>query len=179
MKKRLLCLALCVLLLLPAAVGCSSTVAVDLPIVEDGKAMLYICMPKEHTAQTLYARDRLVFFVRAQTGVTLESGTAAKMPSGAPVLYLGDCGAALSAELAERLEGEEKFYLAAEGQEIAVVADSEAFLYDAVDYLIAHMSGDADGKTLTLQGELEELGRAIGVQIMAVHEDIFNAMHTV
>lgn len=30
-----------------------------------------------------------------------------------------------------------------------------------------------------LQNELESLGREIGVQIMAVHEDIFNAMHTV
>ena len=30
-----------------------------------------------------------------------------------------------------------------------------------------------------LQTELEALGREIGVQIMAVHEDIFNAMHTV
>ena len=30
-----------------------------------------------------------------------------------------------------------------------------------------------------LQNELEALGQEIGVQIMAVHEDIFNAMHTV
>ena len=30
-----------------------------------------------------------------------------------------------------------------------------------------------------LQSELEALGREIGMQIMAVHEDIFNAMHTV
>ena len=30
-----------------------------------------------------------------------------------------------------------------------------------------------------LQSELETLGREIGMQIMAVHEDIFNAMHTV
>ena len=30
-----------------------------------------------------------------------------------------------------------------------------------------------------LQNELEALGAEIGVQIRAVHEDIFNAMHTV
>ncbi len=30
-----------------------------------------------------------------------------------------------------------------------------------------------------LQNELEALGREMGLQIMAVHEDIFNAMHTV
>ena len=30
-----------------------------------------------------------------------------------------------------------------------------------------------------LQNELEGLGKDIGLQIMAVHEDIFNAMHTV
>ena len=30
-----------------------------------------------------------------------------------------------------------------------------------------------------LQNELEALGAEIGVQISAVHEDIFNAMHTV
>lgn len=156
MKIRIFSLLLCVLLLLPLAAGCSTPAKADIPVVEDGKAALYICMPEEHTAQTLYARDRLVFFVQQKTGVTLGSGTAADIPaSAAAVLYLGDCGTELTQKLAKGLKGKDEFRFAVEEAAIAVVADSEAFLYDAVDYLIARMSSDSAGTSLRVQGEIE------------------------
>ncbi len=154
MKKRILCLLLALLCIIPLY-GCEKEpdpVSVDITLVESGEAKLYIQLPADTPAQILYARDRLVFYVQEKTGVTPESGTEAK--SGVPTLTLGNNIDELSAKRCEKLEGD-VFRIYAAEQRITVVATNEAFLYDAIDHLIEKMEYDEETKTLRLSGVLD------------------------
>lgn len=153
MTKRILCLLLCVFTLLPLFAACGADGAsVDITLVENGKAMLYIQLPKDTPAQVLYAKDRLLYYVQEKTGATLRSGTKEK--ADAPTLTLGNGIDDLSTAQCEGLEGDVFRIFAAE-QRITVVATNEAFLYDAIDRLIEKMSYDEATNTLKLCGVLD------------------------
>lgn len=148
---RTVCLLLCVLMLLPLY-GCGyKAQSVDITLVEGGKAKLYVQLPEETPAQVLYARDRLVFYVQEKTGATLESGTEAPA-QGTPYLTLGNVGDETYATLAEELEGEQ-FLVRAAGNRITVAASNDAFLFDAVGYLIEKTT--LEGGTLRLSGVID------------------------
>lgn len=153
---RFLCALLCVLMLLPLY-GCGTDpVSVDVTLVENGEAKLYIQLPAETPQQILYAKDRLCFYVQKLTGVMPESGT--EPVTGRPVLTLGNEIDEQSREQAEEIVDEELgnvFRIFAAEQKITAVAANDAFLYDAVDYLIGKMSYDEGTNTLKLQGVLD------------------------
>ena len=155
MTKRLLCLLLCVFTLLPLLAACSSepdAESVDITLVENGKAQLYIQLPKNTPAQVLYAKDRLLYYVQEKTGASLRSGTKEK--TDAPTITLGNDVDDLSTAQCEGLEGD-VFRIFAAGQRITVVSTNEAFLYDAIDHLIEKMTYDATTNTLKLSGALD------------------------
>ena len=134
MTKRLLCLLLCVFTLLPLFAACGTkSESVEITLVENGKAHLYIQLPKDTPAQVLYAKDRLLYYVQEKTGVSLRSGTKEK--TDAPTVTIGNTVDDLSTAQCEGLEGD-VFRIHAAGQRITVVATNEAFLYDAIDRLI-------------------------------------------
>ena len=154
--SRTVCLLLCVFMLLSLA-ACNTEsepdpVSVDITLVENGEAKLYIQMPKDTPAHILYAKDRLVFSVQEKTGVTLESGT--KQKADTPTITLGNTIDELSTKRCENLQGDVFRIFAAE-QRITVVATNEAFLYDAIDHLIEKMSYDEATNTLKLSGVLD------------------------
>ena len=153
MKKRILCLLLCVFTLLPLFAACGEKSAeVDITLVENGKAQLYIQLPKDTPAQVLYAKDRLLYYVQEKTGVSLKSGTKEKTDT--PTLTIGNAVDDLSTAQSEKLEGDVFRIFAAE-QRITVVATNEAFLYDAIDHLIGKMTYDEGTNTLKLTGVLD------------------------
>lgn len=152
--SRTVCLLLCIFLLFPLA-ACQKErdpVSVDIALVENGEAKLYIQLPQDTPAQILYARDRLVFYVGEKTGVTLESGTEQK--SGVPTLTLGNNIDEFSTKRCEKLEGD-VFRIHAAEQRITLVATNEAFLYDAIDHLIEKMNCDEATNSLSLSGILD------------------------
>ena len=153
MTKRLLCLLLCVFALLPLFTACGTkSESVEITLVENGKAQLYIQLPKDTPAQVLYAKDRLLYYVQEKTGASLKSGTKEK--SDVPTITLGNGVDDFSAAQCEGLEGE-VFRIHAAAQRITVVATNEAFLYDAIDHLIEKMSYDEETNTLKLCGVLD------------------------
>ena len=148
---RTVCLFLCVLMLLPLY-GCGYKVqSVDIALTEGGEAKLYIQLPEDAAKEILYARDRLVFYVQEKTGATLASGTEAPA-DGTPYLTLGNVGDEAYATLAEELEGDQ-FLIRAAGNRITVAASNDAFLFDAVGYLIEKMT--LEGGTLRLSGVID------------------------
>ena len=152
--SRTVCLLLCIFLLLPL-VACEKEpdpVSVDITLVENGEAKLYIQMPTKTPAQVLYAKDRLLFYVQEKTGVKLECGTKEK--AGVPTITLGNTIDDVSTHQSETLTGDVFRIFAAE-QRITVVATNEAFLYDAIDHLIEKMSYDEATNTLSLSGILD------------------------
>lgn len=150
---RILCALLCVLMLLPL-VGCSyEPQAVDIALVENGEAKLYIQLPADTPAQILYAKDRLLFYVREKTGATLACGTDAPA-AGTACLMLGAVAHEMCTELAEEQEAG-KFHIRAAEKNIAILADNDAFLYDAIEHLIEKMTYDAATNTLRLSGVLD------------------------
>ena len=155
MVKRILCLLLCVFTLLPLLAACSTepdAAAVDITLVENGKAKLYIQLPKDSPAHVLYAKDRLLYYVQEKTGASLRSGT--KERTDVPTLTIGNDIDDLSTGQCADLEGDVFRIFAAE-QRITVVATNEAFLYDAIDHLIEKMTYDEATNTLKLSGKLD------------------------
>ena len=153
MTKRLLCLLLCVFTLLPLFAACGEKSAeVDITLVENGKAKLYIQLPKDTPAHVLYAKDRLLYYVQEKTGASLKSGTKEKTDT--PTITIGNDVDDASTRLCEKMEGD-VFRIRAAEQRITVVATNEAFLYDAIDHLIEKMTYDAETNTLKLTGTLD------------------------
>lgn len=155
MKRKILCLLLALLCIIPLY-GCEKEpdpVSVDITLTESGEAKLYIQLPADTPAQILYAKDRLLFYVQEKTGATLECGTEQR--TGVPTLTLGNGIDELSQKRAEKLEGD-VFRIYAAEQRITLVATNDAFLYDAIDRLIEKMEYDAQTGTLRLSGVLDE-----------------------
>ena len=153
MAKRFLCLLLSLFTLLPLFAACGTkSESVEITLVENGKAQLYIQLPKNTPAQVLYAKDRLLYYVQEKTGVSLRSGTKEK--SDVPTITLGNDIDEVSQKYAEKLTGD-VFRIFAAGERITVVATNEAFLYDAIDHLIERMTYDEETNTLKLSGVLD------------------------
>ena len=155
MKRRILCLLLAILAIIPLY-GCEKEpdpVSVDIALVEGGEAKLYVQLPADTPTQVLYAKDRLLFYVQEKTGATLTCGTEPK--AGVPTLTLGNTIDELSQKRAAKLEGD-VFRIYAAEQRITLVATNDAFLYDAIERLIEKMEYDAGSKALRLSGVLDE-----------------------
>ncbi len=102
--------------------------------IADGKeALLYIVMPAQKNLNTVYAKDKLFYFFENTTGAQLKSGT--EDVEGEYVLLLGDTGRDESKSLKASLTGD-SFGIKLEGKKIIIAATNEAFLYDAIEYLI-------------------------------------------
>ncbi len=112
--------------------------------VAEGKAgKLYIVMPKTQCLNTVYAKDKLVYFVKNTTGATLKTGSLEKEFE----LLLGDTGRPESTALMAELSGDQ-YIIKIEGSKIIIVASNPAFLYDAVECLIEEYLTVADDKIL-------------------------------
>ena len=171
---RFLSLLLCVLLSLPTF-GCAKAEEIDLTVAQSNAGTLYIQIPEDATAQTLYARDRLVFFVQEKLGVTLDSGSE---PNGECVLVLGNVGDEVCTKLAKKLKGLGEYAVRASGDRITVLADNEAFLYDAVEYLIEKMSVTAS--EIRLQGTVDciSAGNTASLRYMFTQSTVLESTST-
>ena len=65
-------------------------------IVKNGEGKLYLTIPENADRNVLYARDRMMFYIKERTGVTLPTGSA---KGNAYELLIGDTGRAESEEL--------------------------------------------------------------------------------
>jgi len=101
-------------------------------IVKNGEGKLYLTIPENADRNVLYARDRMMFYIKERTGVTLPTGSA---KGNAYELLIGDTGRAESEALKATLS-KNQYGIKVEGNKIIVAASNDAFLYDAVDYLI-------------------------------------------
>lgn len=143
-SKKLLCLLLSLLLLFPV-VGCAGEKQIAL--VKDGAAEFSVVLPKSASAQVLYARDKLAFYLQGALGVALPEGNA----QATYQLLLGDTDQPESAELKKEL-GENEYAVRVVQDKIVIVAANDAFLYDAVVYLTEQKQGllEADAAQGTL-----------------------------
>ncbi len=104
------------------------------PAVADGNTgKLYIVMSSSRSMNTVYAKDKLTNFVKNGSGAALGFGSG----SGTHELLLGDTGRAESVALKSSLFGD-RYAIKIGGGKIVITATNDAFLYDAVEYFIAH-----------------------------------------
>ncbi len=105
------------------------------PIVlaENGQAKLYIVMPRERSLDTVYAKDKLFYFVKNAVGVELEFG---QNSAGYEYeLLLGNTGREESTSFTESLP-DGKYGIKIDGKKLIIASKELTFLYDAVEYMI-------------------------------------------
>ncbi len=114
-------------------------------IAKNKEAKLYMVIPEDADRNVLYARDKFKFYVEEKMGVTLPSGTQS---GNAYELLIGDTGRAESKALKATLMGNQ-YAIKRDGNKIIVVATNDAFLYDAIEYLIENYFEKGEGCTVT------------------------------
>jgi hypothetical protein len=103
-----------------------------LVVTKNEEAKLYIVLPENANRNVLYAKDKFNLFIKEKTGLILPSGTQS---GNAYELLIGDTGRTESIELKKALSSNQ-FAIKRDGNKIIVVATNDAFLYDAIEYLI-------------------------------------------
>ena len=105
-----------------------------LVVVKNGEAKLYIVLPENADRNVLYAKDKFSLFINEKTGITLPFGTQI---GNAYELLIGDTGREESIALKKTISGNQ-FAIKRDGNKIIIVATNDAFLYDAIEYLIKY-----------------------------------------
>ena len=103
-----------------------------LVVTKNEEAKLYIVLPENANRNVLYAKDKFNLFIKEKTGLILPSGTQS---GNAYELLIGDTGRTESIELKQALSSNQ-FAIKRDENKIIVVATNDAFLYDAIEYLI-------------------------------------------
>ena len=109
-----------------------------LVVVKNGEAKLYIVLPENADRNVLYAKDKFSLFINEKTGITLPFGTQI---GNAYELLIGDTGREESIALKKTISGNQ-FAIKRDGNKIIIVATNDAFLYDAIEYLIKYYFKD-------------------------------------
>ncbi len=116
------------------------------PVIDEPKARIdlspyYIVMPEAASTQALYAKDKLFYHVKNSVGTELKFGTE----GGEYELLLGDTGREESISLKSSLS-ENEYAISLKNKKIIIVATHDAFLYDAIEYLINNNISTENGK---------------------------------
>ncbi len=113
-----------------AVIAKQTTVPIlDLTVSEGTSGKLYIVMPKTTVLNAVYAKDKLVRFVKNSSGASLPYGTLSRDFE----LLLGDTGRSESAALKATLSGN-RYAIKIDNNKIVIVATNDAFLYEAIEY---------------------------------------------
>ncbi len=102
-------------------------------IAEGGQAKLYIVMPRGKSLDTVYAKDKLYYFVKSSLDLKLEFGQDSA--DYEYELLLGNTGREESTAFTESLP-DGKYGIKLEGKKIIIASKELVFLYDAVEYMI-------------------------------------------
>ncbi len=104
----------------------------EIVLADNGTTTAYIVMPRGKSQNTVYAKDKLFYFIKNNSGVELDFG---KKKDHEFEILLGNTGREESNELAATLTGNQYAIKIGKGK-VVISATEFAFLYDAVEYFI-------------------------------------------
>ena len=128
---------------------------IEIPLVKDKKANVYIVLPEGASNKVLYARDSIKYGIEKITGISVLSGV---FSTSDYEILIGNTGKEESNQVLAEL-GEGEFAVKTIGNKIVIAAHDEGFLYEAATQFVKKCLGEEytnnDPENLTIKKAID------------------------